>query len=113
MDTVTQYKKIVSQIMQEVADMTPSDDASETQLIIDSDRGHFVLFSVGWYDNKREYLPFVHIDVKPDGKIWIQHDGTDLVLAQWLVDKGVPKKDIVLAFHAPARRAMIPEFGLM
>jgi XisI protein len=66
----------------------------------------------GWYQNKREYLPFVHLDVKSDGKIWIQHDGTDLVLAQWLLDKGVPKKDIVLAFHAPASREMIPDFAV-
>ncbi|MDP1817986.1 MAG: XisI protein [Leadbetterella sp.] len=113
MDKVAEYKKIVGDIIQEVANMTPSDETSETQLIADWERGHFILFSVGWYNNKREYLPFVHIDVKPDGKIWIQHDGTDLVLAQWLLDKGVPKKDIVLAFHAPARRDLIPDFATM
>ena len=112
MDKVSTYKKIVGEIVQEVADMTPTDESSETQLIMDLERGHFVLFSVGWYNNKREYLPFVHLDVKPDGKIWIQLDGTDLVLAQWLLDKGVPKGDIVLAFHAPARRELIPDFAL-
>jgi hypothetical protein len=111
MAKVTKYKTIVSSIMQEIADMTPSDDSSETQLIIDSVHGHFVLFSIGWYNNKREYLPFVHLDVKPNGKIWIQHDGTDLVVAQWLLDKGVPKSDIVLAFHAPANRDLIPDFA--
>lgn len=113
MDKIANYKNIVRGIIQEIADMTPSDDVSETQLIADLERGHFVLFSVGWYNNKREYLPFVHIDVKSDGKIWIQHDGTDLVLAQWLLDKGVPKKDIVLAFHAPASRDLIPDFATM
>lgn len=112
MDKVTAYKKIVGDIAQEIADMTPSDDISETQLIMDSERGHYVLLSLGWHDNKREYLPFVHIDVKPDGKIWIQHDGTDLVLAQWLIDRAVPKEDIVLAYHAPARRELMPEFAM-
>lgn len=111
MDKIEKYKKIVVGIIKEVAEMTPSDNESETQVIMDMERGHFILFSLGWYNNTREYLPFVHIDVKPDGKIWIQHDGTDLVLAQWLIDKGVPKKDIVLAFHAPARRELIPEFA--
>ena len=112
MDKITNYKKIVGDIVQEIANMTPSDDISETQLIMDSERGHYVLFSLGWHDNNREYLPFVHIDVKPDGKIWIQHDGTDLVLAQWLIDRGVPKEDIVLAYHAPARRELMPEFAM-
>lgn len=111
-DKVAEYKNIVREITCEVAEMTPSDEVSETQRIIDMDAGHFVLFSVGWHENKREYLPFVHFDVKPDGKIWIQHDGTDLVLAQWLIDRGVPKKDIVLAFHAPARRLLMPEFSM-
>ncbi|MFZ4475630.1 MAG: element excision factor XisI family protein, partial [Saprospiraceae bacterium] len=55
MDKVAQYKAIVQGIMQEIADMTPTDDFSETQLIMDSDHGHFVLFSIGWYNNKREY----------------------------------------------------------
>jgi hypothetical protein len=112
MDKVENYKKIVREVVLEVAKMTPSDAQSETQCIVDFEQGHFLLFSVGWYDNQREYLPFVHFDVKPDGKIWVQHDGTDLVLAQWLLDRGVPKKDIVLAFQAPARRQLMPEFAM-
>ncbi len=112
MDKVKKYKNIVLEIIREVAAMTPSDAISETQLIADEEQGHFLLLSLGWHQNKREYLPFVHLDVKPDGKVWIQHDGTDLVLAQWLIDRGVPKQDIVLAFHAPARRELIPEFAL-
>jgi hypothetical protein len=29
----------------------------------------------------------------------------------WLLDKGIPKSDIVLAFHAPANRDLIPDFA--
>jgi hypothetical protein len=36
-----------------------------------------------------------------DGKIWIQHDGTEIGIANELVKLGVPKDDIVLAFHEP------------
>jgi hypothetical protein len=49
------------------------------------------------------FLVLMHFDLKGD-KIWIQADGTDLILAEPLVEKGVPKEDIVLAFHAPYRR---------
>jgi hypothetical protein len=45
----------------------------------------------------------LHIDIKRD-KIWIQHDGTEGGLAGRLVEAGVPKEDIVLAFHAPYKR---------
>jgi len=112
MDKLENHKKIVREITQQIADMTPSDEVSETQFIADDQQGHYLLFSVGWYNNQREYLPFVHIDVKPDGKVWIQHDGTDLVIAQWLIDKNISKSDIVLAFQAPARRELIPDFAV-
>lgn len=45
----------------------------------------------------------LHIDIK-DGKIWIQHNGTERRIAQDLLELGVPKQDIVLAFHSPTRR---------
>jgi len=38
-----------------------------------------------------------------NGKIWIQHDGTERGVANDLVEWGVPKEAIVLAFHAPYR----------
>ncbi len=43
------------------------------------------------------------MDIK-NGKIWIQHDGTKDGVADDLVELGVPKEDIVLAFHPPYKR---------
>lgn len=45
----------------------------------------------------------ITIDIK-DGKIWVQHNGTERGIAQDLLELGVPKQDIVLAFHSPTRR---------
>ena len=66
---------------------------------------------MGWHEKKRVYLPFVHIDVKPDGKVWVQHDGTDLRIAAMLNDRGIPKSFIVLGFKPAYIRAMIDEFA--
>ena len=112
MDKIKKHRFIVQDIVKEIAAMTPSDEHSETQLIIDEERGYYVLFSIGWQDILREYLPFVHLDIKSDGKIWIQHDGTHLKIALWLVEKGVEKQDIVLAFQSLNRRRLMPEFAL-
>ncbi|MCW5315139.1 hypothetical protein GTQ43_15380 [Nostoc sp. KVJ3] len=35
---------------------------------------------------------------------WIQRDGTEIGIANELITAGVPKKDIVLEFHAPYKR---------
>jgi hypothetical protein len=39
-----------------------------------------------------------------DGKVWLQHNGTDLRIAQDLVRAGIPREHIVLGFHHPSRR---------
>ncbi len=39
-----------------------------------------------------------------DGKFWIEEDWTEDGIANDLVRAGVPKEDIVLAFHEPKMR---------
>ncbi len=100
------YKKAVKKLVEEIGAMAPSNADITTQIMVDEEHGHYVLFSTGWKNKGRIYGPFVHIDVMDDGKVWLQHDGTDLVIAELLEEKGIPKEDIVLAFHAPFRRSL-------
>ena len=39
-----------------------------------------------------------------NGKVWIQEDNTDLVIADDLERAGIPKSDIVLGFQPPSVR---------
>jgi len=59
--------------------------------------------NVGWSNQRRDYGCVMHLDIKED-KIWLQYNGTEIDIAQELVDLGVPKSDIVLGFQAPYRR---------
>ncbi|HAX80341.1 MAG TPA: XisI protein [Cyanobacteria bacterium UBA11372] len=79
------------------------DDETEVQLILDRERHHYLLMLVGWNDQRREYGSLIHIDIK-DEKIWIQSDGTEVGVANELVEAGVPQKDIVLGFKSPFKR---------
>lgn len=40
----------------------------------------------------------VHLEII-NGKVWIQEDNTDLIVAHELERAGIPKNDIVLGFH--------------
>lgn len=112
MDKLTDYKKIVRSVIEYIASISPSDENVETQVIIDEVRGHYLLCAVGWENEiYREYGAFVHIDVKLTGKVYLQHDGTDLRIADLLNEKGIPKSDIVLAFKAPYHRKYMDEFA--
>ncbi len=79
----------------------------ENQIIIDKDFRHFQLVRVGWKEAERTHHCVLHIDLKEDGKIWVQEDWTEAGVANELAElaeMGVPKSDIVLAFYAPFRR---------
>ena len=59
---------------------------------------------VGWKGAERTHHCVLHLDLKENGKIWVQEDWTEAGLANELMKMGVPKSDIVLAFYAPFRR---------
>ena len=103
MDRDDTYRAIVKRVLQEVADITPSEETIRTEFVCDDTLGHYQIGQVGWENKRRVDEVFVHIDVL-DGKVWLQHDGTNLRLAEDLVRAGIPKEDIVLAFHHPSRR---------
>ena len=81
----------------------------EVQTLFDSEQDHYQLLYVGRRGNKRSFGCILHLDIK-GGKIWIQHDGTEVGIANQLVELGVPKQDIVLAFHEPEIR-QYTDFG--
>ncbi len=103
MDKLTRYRQYIQELLQEYGQYKPSYGEVEVEQIIDPVHDHYQLMSVGWDGDDRIHGCLFHLDIK-DGKIWIQHDGTEEGLANRLVAWGVPKTDIVLAFHAPFRR---------
>lgn len=92
--------------------MIPSEEGIDNQSILDMEGGHFLLFSVGWSGHHWIYSAFVHIDVRPGGKVWLQHDGTDLRIAEELVQRGIPKSDIILGFQPPHARQLIEGYAI-
>jgi hypothetical protein len=103
MAQVTQYGQLVQNIVREYSDCKPSYGEVEVEAIIDPVQGHYQLMTVGWDGQRRVHGCVLHVDIK-NGKIWIQHDGTEEGIANRLVADGVPKDDIVLAFHSPFKR---------
>ncbi len=62
------------------------------------------MLTVGWERNANTFGSVIHLSLS-GGKIWIHYDGTEYGVANELVDLGVPKENIVLAFQAPGVRA--------
>jgi hypothetical protein len=103
---VEQYRKYIKQLLSERAkraSIPRNAREYKIQTLFDESRDIYQLLYVGWRGNKRNFGCILHLDIQ-EGKIWIQHDGTEVGIANQLVELGVPKQDIVLAFHEPEVR---------
>ena len=56
--------------------------------------------TIGWENDVKVHGCLVHLEII-DKKIWIHRDGLEDGIASDLVRAGIPKSDIVLAFHPP------------
>lgn len=110
MDTLNHYRQIVEDLIYEYAKYKPSHGQIETEAIVNPDKDHYEVMHVGWDGQRRIHGCVVHIDII-QGKIWIQHDGTNRPVAEELLEAGVPKEDIILGFHPPEVR-QYTDFGV-
>lgn len=104
MDKLAKYREIIQTLLSEYSNRR-SDNEIDSQCIFDTQRDHYQVVNVGWSNDRRVYGCVMHFDLK-DGKIWLQYNGTEIDVGQELVDRGVPKSDIVLGFQPPYRRPL-------
>ena len=105
MDTLTHYRTIIVQLLQEYSQYRPAYGDIRREVVIDSIHDHYQLLSIGWQKHQRIHGTILHLDIC-DGKIWVQYDGTEEGIANRLLASGIPASEIVLAFHPPYKRSL-------
>ena len=96
------YREVVQTILKRHA-QNRSDSPTEVRVIFDTERDRYQVLNIGWQELTRVFGCIIYVEIK-DGKIWIERDGTEIGVANELVEAGVSKQDIVLAFKAPYKR---------
>lgn len=96
------YSDLIQKILKEQAEIC-GDDYVPMETILDTERHHYLLVQVGWYNGHWIYGNILHLDLI-NGKIYIQQNNSEILIASLLVEAGVPKTDIVLGFHSPFQR---------
>jgi hypothetical protein len=97
------YQEAIQSLLSDISSQSFSDSGIESQALFDTVRNHYQVVHVGWHNHHRVYGCVLHIDIK-DGKVWVQHNGTERAIADDLMERGVPAQDIVLGFHSPSKR---------
>src|SRR5215210_5033609 len=100
---VADYRRIIKELIQRYAAYQPARGDVQIEVIFDEGNDHYELMYAGWNGPYRIHGSVLHIDIR-DGKIWIQHDGTEDGVAEELVAAGIPRDQIVLAFKPPEIR---------
>jgi XisI protein len=105
MDKLTSYRDPINRILSEYVELSNRrpQPGIETILIMDEARGHYMWLKLGWTDGKRAKYITAYVRLGED-KFWIEEDWTEDGIATDLVREGVPREDIVLAFHDPETR---------
>ena len=103
MDKLEKYRQIICQTLTPYVNITYSNVPVHNRAAFDKESDQYLIISEGW--NKSEHLHscLIHLEIV-DNKVWIQCDNTEDGIANDLVAAGIPKNDIVLAFHPPELR---------
>lgn len=102
---LAEHKEIVQNLLAERVDWinNSSKDGIQTITVFDEKQNHYFVHTIGWRDIERIWNTSLYIRLIDD-KIWIEIDWTEEGFANELVSAGVPRDDIVLAFHHPSVR---------
>ena len=105
MDKLERYRDLIKQQIRRYVDSFSEGANSAVQEleIFDDERGNYQWVSLGWEKDKRAFYTHLYVRLH-DGKIWIEKDTTEDGIATDLMREGVPREDIVLAFHPPEMR---------
>ncbi len=112
MDKLMCYREWIERILNDYVELCnrPPFTGPETHAIFDVARDHYMVFRTGWWEKERLHSAVIYVRLHND-KIWIEEDWTEDGITQELLEAGVPKDDIVLAFHPPEMR-QYTEFAL-
>lgn len=104
MDRIGRYRQIIQSIFQEYAQLfNHQPEGVEVLAVCDESIDTYAIINVGWDGKKRINTTSVLMRIV-DGKIWVEEDWTMYRFVDELLAAGVPKEDIVLAFHSPKMR---------
>jgi XisI protein len=104
-DTKECDRQLIEKILIEHAGIPYTNSDVRLQTVFDRDQDRYLLILNGWEGVRRVHGCLVHVDII-EGKFWIERDGTEYSIALELLDAGVPKSRIVLAFRSLEKRRL-------
>lgn len=108
MDKIAKYRQILTEALEKYASagqpaVGQHPQSLDIHLLFDRDRDHYQVLGLGWQNERQICLIIFHFAIQ-NGKIWLHRNASDYDILEDIEARGVPKTDIVLAFHPPQIR---------
>jgi hypothetical protein len=105
MDKINFLRKNIVEAMSEYAEYLLGSNLPKVEYSVLSDEKHhkYQLLAIGWDKNERIYSVIFHADII-NSHVWIQEDNTQDGFANLLLEKGIDKKEMVLAYYPDYHR---------
>jgi hypothetical protein len=98
MDTILAYRNIIKQLILRYAQLKPSHGNIRLDPVFDEANDRYALMQVGWDKQRRVRGNLIYLTIESD-RVFIEYDGTETGITDELVAAGIPRDNIVLAFH--------------
>jgi len=105
MADLEKYRGYIEEIILCRAKFKYANSSLEKKPVFDRERDRYLLMVNGFEGKKRYNYALVDVEIR-NGKFWIHYDGLEDGVATYLIEKGVPKEDIVLAFYSPEKHKL-------
>ncbi len=98
MADIEEVRQIIRRTLTDYANTRYAYGDFHNETVFDEKSDRYLVVSAGWDGPRRVHGCLIHVDIR-DGKVWIERDGTEDGIANDLVAAGIPREQIVPAFH--------------
>jgi hypothetical protein len=103
MGTLARYRKLLEELLTEHTRVSFAHGDVQCETVFDRAADRYLVMLVGWEGIRRVHGCLIHVDII-DGKFWVQRDGSERGIARELLEAGIPREQIVLAFRSEEAR---------
>jgi hypothetical protein len=97
----------VKDVINKYAKLRPSHGHIRLDTVFDERQDHYALMQVGWDRGARVRGNLIYVTLD-NGKVYIEYDGIEHGIVDEFLLRGMPRKDIVLAFLPAEEPILVP-----
>lgn len=100
LNKIEKYRQILESVVKRHAQFQPANGQIETHAVCDREADEYMVVDSGWNEKgRRIYDVVLHFRLQ-NGTVYVERDKTNAKVVRELLDAGVEKDDIILAYNA-------------